>query len=77
MDLLTQEQASRREAVRQAVANLAARGLKPHPAVLALYAQYVRAEVSHEHVQALMLERAAVLLRAASTKQLALANLAD
>jgi len=46
MYVLPAEQASRQEVVRQAVANLPARGITPCPAVFTLYEPYVRAELS-------------------------------
>jgi len=45
-------------AVAQAVANLRARGVEPHPEVLALYAGYARGELSHEQVHAALRQRA-------------------
>lgn len=69
MDLLLAEQTNRQQVVRQAVANLQARGITPHPAVLALYERYVRAELSRTQVTALMQQRAVVLLRTALSTQ--------
>ena len=69
MDLLLAEQTNRQQVVRQAVANLQARGITPPPAVLALYERYVRAELSRTQVAVLMQQRAGVLLRAALSTQ--------
>jgi hypothetical protein len=63
MNLLRQEQTSRRLVVRQAVATLQARGIPPRPAMLALYEQYVQGELNRAQVTALMQQRATVLLR--------------
>jgi len=67
MDLLTEQQASRHKVVRQAVANLQARGITPRPAVLALYDRYVHGELSRAQVGALMRQRATNILRAAKS----------
>lgn len=58
MDLPGQDVASRREAVRQAVANLQARGITPRPAVLALYERFVCGEWSLAQVTLAMHQRA-------------------
>jgi hypothetical protein len=54
MNLLRQEQTSRRLVVRQAVATLQAWGIPPRPAMLALYEQYVQGELNRAQVTALM-----------------------
>lgn len=66
MDLVREEQANRREMVSQAVANLQSRGVTPHPAVLALYEQYVLGELSLAQVGELMQQRATAILSAAT-----------
>lgn len=63
MDSLGEDQASRREAVRQAVTNLQARGITPRPAVLALYERYVGGELSLAQVAAVMHQRAIDLIQ--------------
>lgn len=55
--------------VRQAVANLQARGITLRPAVLALYEQYVQGALSRAQVTALMQQRATVLLLTARPAQ--------
>lgn len=63
MDVLFTEQAGRQEVVRQAVANLQARGITPRPAVLALYEQYAQGELSRTQVTAFMQQQAVALFR--------------
>lgn len=45
-------------AVAQALANLRARGVEPHLAVITLYEQYAAGQLSRAHVVATMQERA-------------------
>jgi len=52
----------RAAAVAEAVARLRARGVEPHPAVLALYARYACGELSRAEVQVEMQHRAAAVL---------------
>lgn len=69
MNLLGEDQASRRQAVQQAVANLQARGITPRPAVLALYERFVCGEWSLAQVAAVMHQRAINLLQSVPPTQ--------
>jgi len=44
--------------VAQAIMNVRARGIEPHPDVIALYGQYAEGKISREQVSAIMNERA-------------------
>ncbi|RPD43572.1 MULTISPECIES: antitoxin VbhA family protein [Hymenobacter] len=61
MDTEEDDQAQRRAIVAQAIANVRARGLEPHPQVLALYERYAAGEIMRDEVQAVMQARAAAI----------------
>lgn len=61
MDTEEDDQAQRRAIVTQAIANVRARGIEPHPQVLALYERYAAGEIRRDEVQAAMQARAAAI----------------